>query len=76
MRDLEVPHKSLSDREFQVLCMIATGKSIREIAETLSLSEKTVRTYRKRLLEKMKLRNDVELTHYAIQHNLIESMGR
>lgn len=76
MRDVEVPHKGLSDREFQVLCMIASGKSIREIAETLSLSEKTVRTYRERLLEKMKLRNDVELTHYAIQHNLIESMGR
>lgn len=76
LRDGDVPHKSLSDREFQVLCMVASGKSVKEIAGELSLSEKTVRTYRERLLEKMHLRNDVELTHYAIQRGLIESIGR
>lgn len=74
-RDADMPHKGLSDREFQVLCMIATGKSVKEIAESLALSEKTVRTYRERLLVKMKLRNDVELTHYAIQHHLIDSLA-
>jgi|WetSurMetagenome_2_1015567.scaffolds.fasta_scaffold175505_2 two-component system, NarL family, invasion response regulator UvrY len=76
IHDTEAPHKGLSDREFQVLCMLASGKSVKEIAEALVLSEKTVRTYRERLLEKMNLRNDVELTHYAIQHALIESIGR
>jgi two-component system, NarL family, invasion response regulator UvrY len=74
-QDHDVPHKLLSDREFQVLCMIASGKSIRDIAADLSLSEKTVRTYRDRVFEKMTLKNDVEITHYAIQHNLIEPIG-
>ncbi len=73
--DHDVPHKKLSDREYQVLCMIASGKSIKEIATELILSEKTVRTYRERLFEKMMLKNDVEITHYAIQHNLIEPIG-
>ncbi|MBI5476525.1 MAG: response regulator transcription factor [Ignavibacteriales bacterium] len=68
------PHKSLSNREYQVLCFIASGKSINEIAEQLSLSDKTIRTYRDRLLEKMHLKNDVELTHYAIKHKLIEPL--
>jgi two-component system, NarL family, invasion response regulator UvrY len=75
IQDHDVPHKLLSDREFQVLCMIASGKSIRDIAAELSLSEKTVRTYRDRVFEKMTLKNDVEITHYAIQHNLIEPIG-
>jgi two-component system invasion response regulator UvrY len=68
------PHKTLSDREFQVLCYIATGKTISEIGDQLSISEKTVRTYRDRLLKKMNLKNDVELTHYALKHQLIESL--
>lgn len=67
-------HKRLSNREYQVLCLIASGKTINEIADQFSISDKTVRTYRERLLEKMNLKNDVELTHYAIHHKLIEQM--
>jgi DNA-binding NarL/FixJ family response regulator len=69
------PHKHLSNREYQVLCSIASGKTILEIAKQLSISDKTVRTYRERLIEKMNLKNDVEMTHYAIQHKLIEPLG-
>lgn len=69
------PHTILSDREFQVLCSIASGKTISEIGNQLSISEKTVRTYRDRLLKKMNLKNDVELTHYALKHRLIESLN-
>ncbi len=64
-------HESLSDREYQVMCMIASGKTVKEIAEILSLSVKTVSTYRARVLEKMEMRNNSELTHYAIQNKLI-----
>jgi DNA-binding NarL/FixJ family response regulator len=71
--DIE-PHKRLSNREYQVLCLIASGKTIIEIAEQFSLSDKTIRTYRDRLMEKMVLKNDVELTHYAIKHKLIEPL--
>jgi len=70
----EEPHKRLSNREYQVLCSIASGKTINEIADQLSISDKTVRTYRERLLDKMNLKNDVELTHYAIKHKLIEPL--
>jgi len=69
------PHTLLSDREFQVLRFIASGKTISEIGNQLSISEKTVRTYRDRLLKKMNLKNDVELTHYALKHQLIESLN-
>ena len=69
------PHKQLSNREYQVFCSIASGKSILEIAEQLSISDKTVRTYRERLMEKMNMKNDVELTHYAILHKLIEPLS-
>jgi two-component system, NarL family, invasion response regulator UvrY len=65
------PHETLSDREFQVLCMIASGKSVTDIAEELALSVKTVSTYRARILEKMGMRNNAELTHYAIQNRLV-----
>jgi two-component system invasion response regulator UvrY len=65
-------HESLSDREFQVLCMIASGKTVKEIAEDLFLSEKTISTYRSRILEKMNMKNNAELTHYAIKHGLVE----
>ncbi len=64
-------HKHLSDREYQVLCLIATGKEVKEIAAELSLSAKTISTYRTRLLEKMNLKTSAELTHYAIQHGLV-----
>jgi two-component system invasion response regulator UvrY len=66
------PQETLSDREFQVMCMIASGKTIKAIAEELSLSIKTVSTYRARILEKMRMKNNSELTHYAIQNKLVE----
>ena len=65
------PHKRLSDREFQVMRLLASGKTVSEIAEMLSLSVKTVSTYRSRLLDKMNLKNNAELTHYAIKNELI-----
>ncbi len=66
------PHEMLSDREYQVLCMIASGKTASEIADQLSLSVKTISTYRGRILEKMKLKNNAELTNYAIKNHLID----
>jgi DNA-binding NarL/FixJ family response regulator len=66
------PHESLSDREYQTLTMIASGKTVGEIAKELSLSVKTVSEYRSRLLSKMKLKTSAELTHYAIRNQLIE----
>lgn len=65
------PHKYLSDREYQVLCMIASGKEIREIASELSLSVKTISTYRARLLLKMSMKTNAEITYYAIKNGLI-----
>jgi DNA-binding NarL/FixJ family response regulator len=65
------PHNELSEREFQVLCLIASGNSLTEIGEKLSLSVKTISTYRSRILEKMNLKSNVELTHYAIKHKLV-----
>ncbi len=65
-------HESLSDREYQVMCMIASGKTIKTIADELSLSVKTVSTYRTRILEKMRMKNNAELTHYSIQNHLVE----
>jgi two-component system, NarL family, invasion response regulator UvrY len=65
------PHQSLSDREYQVLQMIASGKTVSDIAEVLSLSVKTVSTYRTRILEKMNLKNNAELTRYAIENKLV-----
>ncbi|TXH36506.1 MAG: response regulator transcription factor [Burkholderiaceae bacterium] len=71
--DTERPaHEKLSDREYQTLCMIASGKTPTEIAEALNLSVKTVSVYRARLLEKMHLRNNAELTHYGLKHGLAE----
>jgi two-component system, NarL family, invasion response regulator UvrY len=63
-------HEKLSDREYQILCMIASGKTGTQIAAELTLSTKTVSTYRTRILEKMELKNNAELTHYAIQNGL------
>ena len=71
--DTEKPlHETLSDREYQVMCMIASGKTVKEIAEELFLSVKTISTYRSRILEKMKMNNNAELTYYAIKHGLVE----
>jgi DNA-binding NarL/FixJ family response regulator len=67
-----LPHEALSDREFQVLRLIAAGKSVKEIAAELYLSVKTVSTYRARLLQKMNLETNAELIHYAIQNRLID----
>lgn len=66
-----LPHESLSDREFEVLKLIARGKSISEISAILSLSVNTISTYRSRILGKMKLRNNAELIRYTIDHKLI-----
>lgn len=65
-------HELLSDREFQVLRMIASGKSVKEIAEELSLSVKTVSTYRARVLEKMGMKTTVELIRYALKARLVD----
>lgn len=65
------PHKTLSNREYQVFLMLAAGKSVNEISQELSLSEKTIRQFRSRLLAKMRMKNNVELAHYAIQHGLV-----
>lgn len=71
-RDSDLPlHHALSDREFQTLRLIASGKSISEIADSLALSVKTVSTYRTRILDKMHMKNSAELMHYAIQNNLV-----
>lgn len=68
----ENPHEVLSDREFETLRLIAVGKKLSEIAEAMSLSPKTVSVYRARLMEKMKLRTNAELTHYAVKHGLVD----
>nr|WP_315429798.1 response regulator transcription factor [uncultured Albidiferax sp.] len=68
---LEVPHASLSEREMQTLLKIASGKRLSDIAEELLLSPKTVSVYRTRVLEKLKLTNNAELTVYAIRNNLV-----
>jgi DNA-binding NarL/FixJ family response regulator len=65
------PHENLSDREFQILCLIAGGKSLKGIADELCISEKTVSTYRARILEKMKMSTNSDLIHYALNHHLV-----
>lgn len=68
----KAPHERLSDREFLILRMIASGKAVSQIATELSLSVKTISTYRARVLEKMDMKNNAELTHYAVQKGLVE----
>lgn len=65
------PHENLSDREFQILCMIAQGKSLKNIADELCIGEKTVSTYRSRIMEKMKIGTNSGLTRYALENKLI-----
>ena len=68
---LKPAHETLSDREYQVLRMIASGKTVKEIAEELSLSMKTISTYRTRILEKLRMKTNAELTHYATVNKLV-----
>ncbi|HEX7971976.1 MAG TPA: response regulator transcription factor [Thiobacillus sp.] len=67
-----LPHEALSNREYQTLCMIASGLPVSAIADKLVLSVKTISMYRARLLKKMQLKNNAELTHYAIRHGLLD----
>lgn len=67
-----LPHETLSNREYQTLCLIASGLPVSAIADQLKLSVKTISMYRSRLLQKMQLKNNAELTHYAIKHGLVE----
>jgi two-component system invasion response regulator UvrY len=66
------PHELLSDREFEVMRLIASGKTVGKIAEQLSLSDKTISTYRARILEKMGMKHNAEITHYAIKNKLVD----
>ncbi|MGA7802708.1 MAG: response regulator transcription factor [Gammaproteobacteria bacterium] len=66
-----LPHERLSDREFDVLRMIASGMTVSQIAERVCLSVKTISTYRTRLLVKMGMKNNAELTHYALNHDIV-----
>ena len=65
-------HESLSDREYQVMCMIGSGKTVTDIAAELSLSVKTVSTYRVRILEKLNMKNNAEVARYAIKEGLVD----
>jgi two-component system, NarL family, invasion response regulator UvrY len=65
-------HDKLSVREFQTMCMIASGKAVKEIAAELYLSAKTVSTYRARILQKMQMKNNAELVSYAVKNRLVE----
>jgi two-component system invasion response regulator UvrY len=69
-KDEDEPHASLSDREYQVMLLIAAGKTVSEIAEEIALSVKTVSTYRARILEKMNLKNNAELMRYVIENKV------
>ena len=72
-RDIDLPtHHSLSIREYQTLCMIASGKNLTDVALHMSISVKTVSVYRARILEKMRLKNNAELTHYAIKNQIVD----
>ncbi len=66
------PHERLSDREYQVMLMLAAGKTVTEVAQDLNLSVKTISTYRARILEKMNMKNNAQLTFYAVENHLIE----
>ena len=68
----KAPHELLSDREYQVLCMIASGKTVTEIGNILALSVKTISTYRVRILDKLKMKSNADLTRYAIKQGLVD----
>lgn len=65
------PHEALSEREYHVLCLLASGKTVTQVAAEMSLSVKTISTYRARLLEKMRMKTNAEVTRYAIEHRLV-----
>lgn len=67
----EAPHLTLSNREYQVACLIAAGKPLKEIAHEFALSDKTISTYRTRILTKMRIKTNAELTTYAVKHGMI-----
>ena len=69
----ELLHQSLSNREYQTLCLMSSGKSLTEISEVMRLSPKTVSVYRARMLEKMGFKNNAEAVHYAIAHHLVDA---
>ena len=66
------PHELLSDREYQVMCMIASGKSVSTISKDLCLSVKTISTFRAHILRKMNMKDNAEITHYAIKNQLVD----
>ena len=66
------PHEQLSDREYEVMSLIATGSSMKEVAAALSLSKSTVSTYRARILDKLNVKSNAEITRYAIHHGLVD----
>jgi len=68
----QLPHEHLSDRELEVFLLIASGKTLTEIAQQLSLSVKTISTYHTRIFEKMKMKNNAELIRYACEHQLLK----
>jgi len=70
--DNRPPHEQLSEREFQVFCKLAAGRAVGDIANELFLSNKTVSTYRARILEKMNSKSNADLTYYAIKNGLIQ----
>lgn len=71
-RQTERPlHEMLSDREYQIMCKIASGMTVKDIAEELLLSVKTISTYRARILEKMSMKSNADITRYALQNNLV-----
>lgn len=71
-REASTAHDKLSDREFQVMRLLVAGKSLKEVAAELSLSVKTISTFHTRIWEKLGVRNDVELVHYALEHRLLD----
>lgn len=66
-------HEALSDREYQVMCLLASGKTVKEVATELSLSVKTISTYRSRILEKMSLENNAQVMRYAVRNRLVDA---
>ncbi|HEX9657725.1 MAG TPA: response regulator transcription factor [Bacteroidota bacterium] len=66
------PHQTLSDREYEVMCLLASGKTLKQIAENLTLSLSSVNTYRSRILHKMNMTSSAELMHYAINNRLVD----
>lgn len=67
----KLPHETLSDREFEVMALIASGKSMKEVGAALSLSKSTVSTYRRRVFDKLKVQSNAEITRYALHHGLV-----